>query len=550
MRIKKRVSFIIFFLLVIFLLTACAKKQAEEEAGAKAEVSRSEYNQSVREMIVALNIDGTPSEIFMESVWLNRNRFIGGILFQGLLMAEGSMNNIKPDLCSEYSISPDGLTYVFQLQENIYWHDGTHLTTEDVVWSIQTCLKAQNVNGYLKKVLQRIDGAKAYEIGNAKGLKGLKVEGNYLVLQLSERDDSFLSGLAQLAILPKHCFQGVEPNRVETSEFWKNPIGSGPYKVREVIEKKEILFEVNEDYNGKIPKIERIRCMILENPKTDRFDFAMSSDPKVIEKYALHPEYEAVQTGNLYYWYLMFNVDGRSGVMGELLKNKKIRQALYMGLDRTGIVEKVYGETAIHIDTGVEKDSVWYDQDPSYITEYDPKTAGKILKEEGFDFEETLVLTRYSEDELSCLLLEEIADCWRKLGIKVVIEPITSAEIDRMWKDTDWYNIALKNLAAVDYSEWYYEYSGSNQLWSKVLKDRNEFDLLVDELNKSSWAYERKEIYGRLQQLELEHVYKIPLAIVPQYVIYNQRNLDLPEMDFPNLWYYFDIHIEDWHFKQ
>lgn len=549
MRIKKRVSFIIFFLLVIFLLPACAKKQAEEEAGAKAEVSRSENNQSVREMIVALNIDGTPSEIFMESVWLNRNRFIGGILFQGLLMAEGSMNNIKPDLCSEYSISPDGLTYVFLLKENLYWHDGIRLTMEDVVWSIQTCLKAQNVNGYLKKVLQRIDGAKAYEIGNAKELKGLKVEGNYLVIQLSERDDSFLSGLAQLAIIPKHCFQGVEPNRVEISEFWKNPIGSGPYKVREVIEKKEILFEVNEDYNGKIPKIERIRCMILENPKTDSFDFAMSSDPKVIEKYALHPEYEAVQTGNLYYWYLMFNVDGRSGVMGELLKNKKIRQALYMGLDRKGIVEKVYGETAIHIDTGVEKDSVWYDQDPSYITEYDPKTAGKILKEEGFDFEETLVLTRYSEDELSCLLLEEIADCWKKLGIKVVIEPITSAEIDRMWKDTDWYNIALKNLAAVDYSEWYYEYSGSNQLWSKVLKDRNEFDLLVDELNKSSWAYERKEIYGRLQQLELEYVYKIPLAIVPQYVIYNQRNLDLPEMDFPNLWYYFDIHIEDWHFR-
>ena len=87
-------------------------------------------------------------------------------------------------------------------------------------------------------------------------------------------------------------------------------------------------------------------------------------------------------------------------------------------------------------------------------------------------------------------------------------------------------------------------------MWSQVLKNRTEFDSLVNYLNGSNWAYERREIYRKLQEMELEYVYKIPLAIVPQYVIYNHRNLDIPEMEFPNLWYYFDIHIEDWHFRQ
>lgn len=98
----------------------------------------------------------------------------------------------------------------------------------------------------------------------------------------------------------------------------------------------------------------------------------------------------------------------------------------------------------------------------------------------------------------------------------------------------------------MDYSERYYEDASSNPLWSKVLSGRTEFDSLVGKLNGSLWVYERKELYEQLQKRELECVYKIPLAIVPQYVIYNHTHLDIPIPEFSNLWYYFDLHIEDW----
>ena len=550
MYLRKRWVYISILLSVLFLSSCSISEKKEiKDQGIRLETRR-EKNKNVKEMVVAMNLDGSTSNIFIESAWFNRNRLIGGLLFQGLMIAEDNMNNVQMDLCSEYSISPDGLSYVFLLQDNLYWHDGTKLTMDDVVWSIKTCLKAQNVNGYLKKILQRIDGASEYVNGTSDELTGLRIEGEYLVLKISQRDDSFLSGLAQLAILPRHCFEGVEPDDIEISEFWKSPIGSGPYKIKEVKEGKEILFEVNETYHGKLPQIQRIRCVLLENPGEDKFDFAMTSDPDIIQKYMAHPEYEVVQTKNLYYRYLMFNVDGRSGTMGEMLKNKRIRQALYLGLDRRTMIEEIYGQAAIQIDTGIDKESFWHVEEASSLVDYDPEAAKEILLEEGFSCKEPLVLTRYSEDELSVELLEKVADCWRKLGLEVVIEPIDSSQINRMWVDTDWYNVALKNLAAVDYSEWYYEYSSSNQLWSQVLKNRTEFDSLVNYLNGSNWAYERREIYRKLQEMELEYVYKIPLAIVPQYVIYNRRNLDIPEMEFPNLWYYFDIHIEDWNFRQ
>ena len=46
---------------------------------------------------------------------------------------------------------------MFALRDDVYWHDGEKLTTEDVVFSIETCLKALEVNGYVKKGLQGIE---------------------------------------------------------------------------------------------------------------------------------------------------------------------------------------------------------------------------------------------------------------------------------------------------------------------------------------------------------------------------------------------------------
>ena len=158
------------------------------------------------------------------------------------------------------------------------------------------------------------------------------------------------------------------------------------------------------------------------------------------------------------------------------------------------------------------------------------------------------MLTRYHQDELSVKLLEEIAKYWNAVGIKTKIEPIEASESDKLWKNTDWYDIGLKNLSAVDYTEWYFEYSSENQLWSVIL-NRTEFDSVISDLNITAMAKEKNRLYAEIQKLESELVYKIPICILPQYVIYNKEHIQIPDMEFPNMWYYFDLDIADWKFK-
>ena len=57
---------------------------------------------------------------------------------------------------------------------------------------------------------------------------------------------------------------------------------------------------------------------------------------------------------------------------------------------------------------------------------------------------------------------------------------------------------------------------------------------------------EEKVLYSEIQKMENQMIYKIPIAIVPQYVIYNKEHVYIPEIEFPNMWFYFNLDLADW----
>ena len=538
---------ILIFSAVFLLITGClAGCQTEKTEKVITEQTQADAEEDVQEMVVAVNVDSSTEELPFSSVLLNRSQFWGGLVFQGLLVSNDNINNVEKDLCEDYTISPDGITYVFVLKDDVYWHDGEKLTVDDVLFSIETCILAQEVNGYLKKGIQGIGGVKMFEKGQTDSILGIDVDGNSLTIKLSKQDSRFLGVIAQLPILPKHCLENVPIEELGTCDFWKMPVGSGPYKVVENKDNKEAVLKLNMQYSGKKPKIEQIRYKVLENPETQGFDMTITSQPEVIKKFQEKEEYKTIKTGNLYYRYLYFNLDGRTGENEGLLQSQRVRQALVMALDKQEIANRIYRGSAMVIDGGIPESDGWYTQIEEPNLAYNPNRAKKILEEENFDFSKTLVLTRYNQDEISAKLLEYIAESWNELGIKTEIQPIGTNETNKLWVDTDWYDVGLKNLSAVDYSEWYYEYSSENQMWSKVLSDRYDFNVLTAALDDTKWAYEKKMIYQKIQQMEKEKVFKIPLMIVPQYVIYNSENLYIPTMEFPNFSYYFDLNMSQW----
>ena len=538
----KYISKMFLILCCCIMFMGCQKAEdvtVEPEAALETQILDNK-----NEMVIAVNVDKSATELPFESVWMNRSRFWGSLIFQGLLIADENISNVNPDLCEEYIISTDGKKYTFILKENLRWHDGVALTADDVVWSIETYLKVQETNGFVKKGLQEIQGVEQFEKGISNYVNGISVRGREITIMLKEENPSFLAAIAQLAILPKHCLEEIPLEEFSKCNFWKLPIGSGPYKVITNKDNKEAVLVVNEDYSGRIPDIKQIRYKVLENPAMDSFDVTISSDPVTVNNFVRNPRYEVIKTNNLYYRYLMFNLDERTGENEGLLQNAKIRKALMLAIDKEEILEEIYGGAALPIDGGIPEYDSWYVAKAD--SSYNPVLAKQILEEEGYDFSKTLVLTRYSMDELSEKLLQRIAECWEKVGISVEIIPIEKDSTNKLFVEADWYDVALKNLSAVDYTEWYFEYSNENQLWSVIMKNRNEFHDVIQSINRATFANQLQSLYSEIQLLENELVYKIPLAIVPQYLIYNKKNIHIPDIAFPNLWYYYDLDIADW----
>src|SRR4051794_8617444 len=58
-------------------------------------------------------------------------------VYQGLV-SRTPAQDIVPALASDWTVSPDGLTYTFTLREGVTFHDGQPLTPQDVVWTLTT----------------------------------------------------------------------------------------------------------------------------------------------------------------------------------------------------------------------------------------------------------------------------------------------------------------------------------------------------------------------------------------------------------------------------
>lgn len=139
---------------------------------------------------------------------------ITSLVYSGLMraMPDGS---VVPDLASSYSISPDGMTYTFTIQPNATFQDGTPVTADDVLFTVE---KAQDPE------------IKSTERANWDGVVATSPDAHTVVFQLQHAYAPFIENTT-LGILPKHLWANVSAEEFPFNPLNTHPVGSGPYKV-------------------------------------------------------------------------------------------------------------------------------------------------------------------------------------------------------------------------------------------------------------------------------------------------------------------------------
>jgi peptide/nickel transport system substrate-binding protein len=167
-------------------------------------------------------------------------------------------NPLKPDevigdLAKSWEVHDAGLTYIFQLHENIKWWDGKDLTAEDVAFSINRMIepgKPRPRVGLLRPITQ------------SAGV----VDRHTVRVHLHYPSPSFLRFLAvdYMKVVPKHVLEaGVDIN------VWENIVGSGPFKIKRARRGDSVTYEKNPHYFKKgRPYLDGFTLLAITDPGT------------------------------------------------------------------------------------------------------------------------------------------------------------------------------------------------------------------------------------------------------------------------------------------
>ncbi len=160
---------------------------------------------------------------------MNEHCEIKHLIFDSLVKRDGE-GNLVPGLAESWSYDEAALTYTFKLRSDVKWHDGEKFTAEDVKFTIEAIMNPDN-------------GSENYP--NYEEVSGINIVNDYEVaFVLSEPNYAFLDYMT-MSILPQHLLAGED---MWESDYFKNPIGTGPYKLESWDVGQAITLVKNEDY--------------------------------------------------------------------------------------------------------------------------------------------------------------------------------------------------------------------------------------------------------------------------------------------------------------
>jgi dipeptide transport system substrate-binding protein len=317
-------------------------------------------------------------------------------LYNRLVDFEPGSTNLIPSLAKSWSFINNGKTVKFKLRKNINFHTTNFfkptrkLNADDVVFTFSRMLDEthpyHNVGG----------GGYEYfkSIGLGAMLKSVeKTADHEVIFNLVKPNASFLANLAMdfASVLSAEYADKLSTLK-RKADIDSQPIGTGPFKFLDYVEDKKIHYLAHKDYflgrsaideltflitpdsNERVSKLKSKKCHLIKEPP-----------PKLLPELSTTPSLKLVKIKGLNTGYIGFNLNNPK------LKNKKLRQAIGMAMNRRSYIESVYLGRA-EIANSPLPPAIWNIGKKLRPIEYNLSRAKDLIEESGVDIPITLTM--------------------------------------------------------------------------------------------------------------------------------------------------------------
>ncbi len=420
------------------------------------------------------------------------------LLYDGLF-ERSPIGIVEPVLCQSYTVSPDGLTYEFLLQEGISFHNGAALTAKDVEATLGLLLSTENL--YRTK----LSSIAAYEN-----------RGTSLVVTLAYPVVNF----AALMDFPILSHSDI-PENYDFSTYVPN--GTGRFKVQSYKKSKELYLSVNENYHKDFkPYLSDIKVYLLKDAQTAvsmlenlQID-ALSSDVVNLYEYTPKRNLSSAEFSSSRLTFLGLNNQKAS------LLSSLTRVALHAALDKEALLGTCKISYAAVTDLPLPSGSFWNHNQES--APYEKRQVESLLIEDGWqDLDGNGILEKSVYGEQTELLLEilvneenatrvklaeQIKQAWQSVGISAFVTVLPFSDYHARIQSRE-YDVFL---GGVTLSENY-------DLNFLLKTDMNPFGISVEGIDQVLNALPLMEIPSRQQALfhELCGILKEEMPIISLY---------------------------------
>ena len=305
---------------------------------------------------------------------------------------------VAPVLAKSYEVSADGLSYTFVLRDNLRFHNGRPVTAYEVKWSWDRLLNPQT--GF--RCLDWYDGT------GSSGLKILDVaviDAKTVRFRLNRPSTLFLQRMAYI-----QCLTGViHPDSVNADGSWREPIGTGPYRLRTWKRGKHIVLARFADYQARTEARNGLAGAKIAYADTLRF---VVNPDRIAAKVGLYAndldlvfatplgsyreaERRRQRTGDirLYHhatldWTVLLIQSADS-----LFKDEKMRRAIAHAIIPDQVAAFASNDLAAGNSSAVANASPFHTALHGTWLNYDPARAGQLAQQAGYRGEEIVIQT-------------------------------------------------------------------------------------------------------------------------------------------------------------
>lgn len=335
------------------------------------------------------------------------------LLFNGLTAHNGK-NEVVPGLAKSWEFDEAACTYTFHLEEGVTWHDGEPFTAKDVKFTIEAIMDPENGS----------ENAPNYE-----DVEEITIVDEYTVsFRLAAPNVAFLDYMT-MAVLPAHLLAGED---MQTSDFFRAPVGTGPYRLESWDMGQAIILTKNESYFRGTPHIDRVIFKIVndDSAKTlqmeaGELDLALLP-PKAAQTFAGREGYVCYDMQTSDYRGILFNFNNPYWQ-----ENRDIIPAVCYAIDRQAIIDAVLLGQGMPAYGPLQRNI--YNNENVEHYDYNPRKATEILESVGCVRGEDGIYTRDGEplsfvisvgagDQVRLDMAQAAAQQIREIGIDCTVE--------------------------------------------------------------------------------------------------------------------------------